>query len=304
MRPIGHFLTHPKDILLGIMTHTASLWPDSTYLRIVYFLHMGKRLDLKNPTSYTEKINWLKINDIHPEYSGLTDKYEVKHFVNRRLGTDIHTIRTLGVWNSFEDIDFESLPDSFVLKTTNGGGNTAVVICKDKKSLDIEDARTKLRLSDSSDSYKWSREYTYLNIRPRIIAEEYIEAPDNELSDYKIFCFDGTPKFLFVGTERQKKGEDVKFDFYDTDFNHLALKNGHENAKVAPTRPDNFDKMLEIASQLSQGMKHVRVDLYNVNGHIYFGELTFFHFAGLVPFEPEEWDYKFGEYLNLNNSPA
>lgn len=304
MRPIGHFLTHPKDILLGIMTHTASLWPDSTYLRIVYFLHMGKRLDLKNPTSYTEKINWLKINDIHPEYSGLTDKYEVKHFVNRRLGTDIHTIRTLGVWNSFEDIDFESLPDSFVLKTTNGGGNTAVVICRDKKSLDIEDARTKLRLSDSSDSYKWSREYTYLNIRPRIIAEEYIEAPDNELSDYKIFCFDGTPKFLFVGTERQKKGEDVKFDFYDTDFNHLALKNGHENAKVAPTRPDNFDKMLEIASQLSQGMKHVRVDLYNVNGHIYFGELTFFHFAGLVPFEPEEWDYKFGEYLNLNNSPA
>lgn len=304
MRPIGHFLTHPKDILLGIMTHTASLWPDSTYLRIVYFLHMGKRLDLKNPTSYTEKINWLKINDIHPEYSGLTDKYEVKHFVNRRLGTDIHTIRTLGVWNSFEDIDFESLPDSFVLKTTNGGGNTAVVICKDKKSLDIEDARTKLRLSDSSDSYKWSREYTYLNIRPRIIAEEYIEAPDNELSDYKIFCFDGTPKFLFVGTERQKKGEDVKFDFYDTDFNHLALKNGHENAKVAPTRPDNFNKMLEIASQLSQGMKHVRVDLYNVNGHIYFGELTFFHFAGLVPFEPEEWDYKFGEYLNLNNSPA
>lgn len=301
MRPIGHFLTHPKDILLGIMTHTASLWPDSTYLRIVYFLHMGKRLDLKNPTSYTEKINWLKINDIHPEYSGLTDKYEVKHFVNRRLGTDIHTIRTLGVWNSFEDIDFESLPDSFVLKTTNGGGNTAVVICKDKKSLDIEDARTKLRLSDSSDSYKWSREYTYLNIRPRIIAEEYIEAPDNELSDYKIFCFDGTPKFLFVGTERQKKGEDVKFDFYDTDFNHLALKNGHENAKVAPTRPDNFDKMLEIASQLSQGMKHVRVDLYNVNGHIYFGELTFFHFAGLVPFEPEEWDYKFGEYLNLKN---
>lgn len=301
MRPIGHFLTHPKDILLGIMTHTASLWPDSTYLRIVYFLHMGKRLDLKNPTSYTEKINWLKINDIHPEYSGLTDKYEVKHFVNRRLGTDIHTIRTLGVWNSFEDIDFESLPDSFVLKTTNGGGNTAVVICKDKKSLDIEDARTKLRLSDSSDSYKWSREYTYLNIRPRIIAEEYIEAPDNELSDYKIFCFDGTPKFLFVGTERQKKGEDVKFDFYDTDFNHLALKNGHENAKVAPTRPDNFDKMLEIASQLSQGMKHVRVDLYNVNGHIYFGELTFFHFAGLVPFEPDEWDYKFGEYLNLKN---
>lgn len=299
MRPIRHFLTHPKDILLGFMTHTSSLWSDSAYLRIVYFLHMGKRLDLKNPRSYTEKINWLKINDIHPEYSSLVDKYEVKGFVNDRLGTDIHTIKTLGVWDSFDDIDFKTLPDRFVLKTTNGGGNTAVVICRDKASLDIDDARTKLRLCDSSGSYKWSREYTYLNITPRIIAEEYIEAPDDELSDYKIFCFDGKPEFLFVGTERQKKGEEVKFDFYDTDFNHLALKNGHENAKVPPPRPDNFDKMLEIASLLSKGMKHVRVDLYNVKGHIYFGELTFFHFAGLVPFEPDEWDYKFGEYLNL-----
>lgn len=300
MRPIIHFIKHPKDILLGVMTHTASLWPDSTYLRIVYYLHMGKRLNLKNPKTYTEKINWLKINDVHPEYSKFVDKYEVKSYVNERLGTDRHTIKTLGVWDSFDDIDFDGLPEKFVLKTTNGGGNTAVVICRDKTALNIENARKKLCLCKCDKSFKWSREYTYLNVEPRIIAEEYIETPDNELSDYKIFCFDGVPRFLFVGTERQKAGVDVKFDFYDVDFKHLPIKNMHENAAIPPAKPKNFELMLEIASKLSRGIKHVRVDLYNVDGKIYFGEMTFFHFAGLVPFEPEEWDYKFGEYLKLD----
>lgn len=302
MRPIRYFLTHPKSILLGLMTHTASYWPDSVYLRITYYLHMGKRLNLKNPQTYTEKINWLKINDIHPEYSLLVDKYEVKKYVNQRLQTDCHTIKTLGIYDNFKDIDFDSLPDKFVLKTTNGGGNTSVVICKDKRIFDYVAAESKLRLNDGKKSYNWSREYLYQSVKPRIIAEEYIEAPGDELSDYKIFCFDGVPKFLFVGTERQKKGEDVKFDFYDVNFNHLDLKNGHANAKIPPTRPENFERMLEIASELSSGIKHVRVDLYNVNGKIYFGEMTFFHFAGFVPFEPFDWDYRFGKFLELDNN--
>ena len=299
MRPIKHFILHPKDILIGIMTHTASLWPDKAYLRIVYFLRMGKVLHLNKPVSFTEKINWLKVNNKHPEYSQLVDKYEVKKYVEEKLGSDENIIKTIGVWDSFDDIDFSKLPNQFVLKTTNGGGNTSVVICRDKTQFNINSARKKLQLVDS-DAYNWSREYTYQNIKPRIIAEEFISTPDNELSDYKFFCFDGVPKFLFVGTERQKEGCEVKFDFFDTEFNHLPVKNGHENSSSKLVKPKNFDKMLTIASKLSKGIKQVRVDLYNVDGNIYFGEMTFFHFGGFIPFEPDEWDYKFGEYFTID----
>lgn len=299
MRPLTHFIKNPKDILIGFMRRTAACWPDTTYLRIVYYLFMGKRLHLNNPITFTEKLNWLKINDIHPEYSKLVDKYEVKKYVKEILGSEDNIIKTLGLWDSFDDIDILSLPDKFVLKTTNGGGNTSVLICKNKYSFNLDEAKLKLYLKDGKSLYTWTREYPYYNVKPRIIAEEYIEAPDNELADYKFFCFDGVPKFLFVGTERQKKGEEVKFDFYDMDFNHLNLKNGHENAKIAPQKPENFDEMVRIASALSKDMIHVRIDLYNVDGKIFFGEMTFFHFGGLVPFNPEEWDYTFGNWINL-----
>ena len=294
-----NYIKSPRKVASKLMMLTASLWPDNIYLRLLYYLKIGRKLNLARPESFTEKINWLKLNDIHPEYTKLVDKYEVKAFVKEKLGTDDIIIKTLGVYDSFGDIDFSKLPLKFVLKTTNGGGNTSVVICKDKDKLNLNRTRKKLRLKNSKALYKWSREYPYYTIMPRIIAEEYIDAPGNELSDYKIFCFDGVPKFLFVGTERQKIGEEVKFDFYDLEFNHLTLRNGHDNSQVPIEKPLNFEFMLEIASKLSKGIPHVRVDLYNVNGKIYFGEMTFFHFGGFVPFEPDYWDYKFGEYLSL-----
>lgn len=298
MRPILELIKKPKAILLGIMTHTASLWPDKLYLKIIYPLHMRKPLNLRNPRSFTEKLNWLKVNLKNDKYAQLVDKYEVKKFVTERLGGDEHVIKNLGVWNSFEEIDFEKLPKQFVLKTTNGGGNTSVVICKDKTKLNIEECRKKLVLTPGK-RFLWSREYPYYNVVPRIIAEEFIETEDDELSDYKIFCFKGEPKFLFVGTERQKKGTEVKFDFFDIEFNHLPVRNGHSNSSNSIPKPKNFEQMLEIAKKLSSGIPQVRVDLYNVDGKIYFGEMTFFHFAGFVPFDPEEWDYKFGEMLVL-----
>ena len=299
MRSLKHYFSHPKDIILGFMTHTASLWPDKLYLKILYYIHMHKQLNLDNPKTYTEKINWLKVNDIHNEYTNLVDKFEVKSYVENKLHTNENIIKTLGIWNSFDEIDFSLLPNKFVLKTTNGGGNTSVVICQNKSNFDIEGAKEKLILTKGRKSFIKTREYPYYDVKPRIIAEEYIETSNNELSDYKIFCFDGEPKFLFVGTERQKEGEDVKFDFYDINFTHLPIKNGHQNAQLAPEKPKNFEEMLDIAKKISRGLPHVRVDLYNVNGKIFFGELTFFHFAGLVPFNPEEWDEKFGQYLKL-----
>lgn len=302
MNKILKFIRHPKELFIGFMTNTAAIWPDKLYLRIIYFLCIGKQLNLNHPKTFMEKINWMKVNDFHPEYSRLVDKYEVKSFVKEKLKSDENIIKTLGVWRTFDEIDFSSLPEKFVLKTTNGGGNTSVVICQDKSNFNIKDARNKLTLRNGKKVFMSTREYPYYSVPPRIIAEEYIEAPNNELSDYKFFCFDGEPKFLYVGTERQNAGEDVKFDFYDINFNHLTIENGHQNARIAPEKPNNFEEMLEIAKKLSQGIPHVRVDLYNVNGKIYFGELTFFHMGGLVPFKPAEWDERFGEYLKLKGN--
>ena len=304
IRTAIQLLKNDRKTLLATIITTFFKWlPDKVYLKIVFKLKTGLSLNLKNPQTYTEKLNWLKLNDIHPEYTQLVDKYSVKEFVQERLKSEENIIKTLGVWNNFDEIDFSMLPNKFVLKTNNGGGNTSVVICKDKSKFNIEDARKKLILKDGLQHFYWSREYPYYNVKPCIFAEEYIEAPDGELSDYKFFCFNGVPKFLFVATERQKEGEDVKFDFYDTKFTHLPIKNGHDNAAVPPQKPINFYKMLEIAATLSAGFPHVRVDLYNLNGKIYFGEYTFFHFAGFVPMKPEEWDSKFGEYLQLPTVP-
>ena len=148
--------------------------------------------------------------------------------------------------------------------------------------------------------YWRAREWVYKDLMPKIIAEQYMEdEKTSELRDYKFFCFDGEVKMLFVATERQKQNEEVKFDFFDVDYNRLPFKQGHPNAKVLPEKPQCFDEMKELAAKLSKGIPHVRVDFYEVNGKVYFGELTFFHFCGLVPFEPEEWDFKLGSWIEL-----
>ena len=198
----------------------------------------------------------------------------------------------------FEDIDFNKLPNQFVLKTTHDCGG--VVVCKDKNNLDYNSVSNFLKRHLKQNYYYEGREWPYKNVRPRIIAEQYIKDNINsDLKDYKFFCFNGQVKALFVATDRNIKGKEVKFDFYDENFNHLSIKNGHENANEEIKKPQNFDKMKELAAVLSEGLPHLRVDFYEVNGKIFFGELTFFHFGGFVKFEPEEWDYKLGEWLQL-----
>lgn len=268
---------------------------DSLFLKIKFRLLMGYKLNIKDPKTFNEKLQWLKINDIHPEYTKMVDKVEAKNYVASQVGSK-YIIPTLGVWNTVDDIDWTSLPKQFVVKATNDSGG--IVVCKDKSSLDIEKAKDKLRELGGRDYTLTSKEYPYRKVPHRFIAEEYMEDESGyELKDYKIFCFDGEPKFLFVATGRQQN--DTRFDFYDTEFNHLPLTNGHANADVWPVKPENFDEMLEVAGKLSKGIPHVRVDLYNINGKIYFGELTFFHWSGMMPFEPMEWDYQFGKYLKL-----
>ena len=273
----------------------APIIPDKLFIKVHFRLCVGYKLNLDNPKSYNEKLQWLKFYDKHDEYTALVDKVEVKKYVASIVGED-HVIKTIGVWNNVEEINWASLPKQFVVKSTNDSGG--VVVCKDKQTFNIEEAKDKLKYLGGRDYTLISKEYPYKNVPHRFLAEEYLEDESGfELKDYKFFCFNGEPKFLFVATGRQQN--DTRFDFYDTEFHHLPIINGHPNADTYPLKPKNFDKMLLIAEKLSKGIPHVRVDLYNVNGTIYFGELTFFHWSGMVPFEPSKWDYIFGDYLKL-----
>ena len=278
-------------------TAISHLMPDKMYLKYMFRSHFGKRLNLKNPKTFNEKLNWLKLYNRDPRYTDLVDKYEVKQYIAETIG-EHYVIPTLGVWDSFEKIDFCSLPNQFVLKCTHDSGS--VVICRDKSTFDIEKAREKLTRKLKSNLFWHGREWPYKKLKPRILAEVYMEDEKTaELRDYKFFCFDGEVKALFIATDRQKMGEEVKFDFFDPDFNWLPFRQGHDHANIHPEKPVCFDEMKELAAKLSVGIPHVRVDFYEVNGKVYFGELTFFHFCGMVPFEPEEWDEILGEWITL-----
>lgn len=271
---------------------------DENYLKWKFKKLVGYPLNLDIPRSYNEKLQWLKLNDIHPEYTKMVDKVEAKKYVASIIGNQ-YIIPTLGVWDNVSDIEWDHLPNSFVIKVSSDSGG--IVVCKDKSNLDIQQAVRKLSENWGRNYYKFNKEYPYRDVKPRIIAEEYKEDESGELRDYKIFCFDGRPKVLFVASDRQDSVEETKFDFFDTEWNHLQIINGHPNSKKEICKPQNFDEMLSVAARLSKGIPHVRVDLYNINGKIFFGELTFFHWSGMVPFEPIEWDYKFGEWISLPN---
>ena len=273
--------------------------PDKQYLKLYYFAKFKKPLDLKNPQSYNAKLQWLKLYDRNPAYTKLVDKYEVKAYVAEKIGAE-YIIPTLGVWDNVDDIDFESLPDRFVLKCTHDSGG--LVICKDKSRLNIEEAKKKLKRSLKNNFYYIGREWPYKNVKPRIIAEAYMEdAETGELRDYKFYCFGGEPKAMLIASDRQTEGEESKFDFYDMDFQHLDFRRGHPNSDKPVKKPVTFEAMRKLAEQLSQGFSHVRVDLYEVNGKNYFGELTFYPGNGMTRFEPEEWDYKMGQWITLPN---
>ena len=271
--------------------------PDEEYLRLLFRFRMGYELDLDNPKTFSEKLQWLKLYNRKPEYTLMVDKYEVKSYVAERAGKQ-YIIPTLGVWDCFDDIDFNKLPNQFVLKCTHD--SHGLVICKDKNQLDIKASKKRLTKALQRNYYYELREWPYKNVKPRILAEKYMEDEEtHELRDYKFFAFDGVVKAMFIASDRQTKGEETKFDFFDTEFNHLPFTNGHPNADVVPAKPKSFEEMKELAGRLSKGIPHVRIDFYEVNGQVYFGECTFFHWSGLQPFVPEKWDKIFGDWLKL-----
>lgn len=296
LRKIVKEFKNPKVLLLKIFVKLPWLISDKKFLEYKFKIHLKKELNLENPQTFNEKLQWLKLYDRRPEYSRMVDKAEAKKYVAEIIG-DKHIIPTIGIWDTFDEIDFSTLPDQFVLKTTHGCGG--IIICKDKSKLDLKAVKKEIDFSFKHNYFVYGREWPYKSVKPRIIVEKLmIDESGVELKDYKFFCFNGVPKALFIATDRP---HDTRFDFYDMKFNHLPFTNGHENATKPILKPKNFELMIDLASKLSQNIPQVRVDFYNINGEVFFGEMTFFHWGGMVPFEPEEWDYTFGSWIKLPN---
>lgn len=285
-----------KRMRRGIILMSSHHYSDRVFLEKIFPLRVGYKLNLDNPRTYNEKLQWQKLYDRRPEYTQMVDKVEAKKIVASIIGEE-HIVPTLAIYNKAEEIDFDALPEQFVLKCTHDSGG--IVVCRDKLKLDREKVIKKLSAGLKRNYFFQNREWPYKNVKPRIIAEKYMEDNSGELNDYKWFCFDGEAKALFIATDRFNKDEETKFDFYDADFNHLPFTNGHPNSKRPIEKPAGFETMKQLAKKLSKGIPQVRVDFYDVNGHVFFGEMTFFHWSGFVPFEPIEWDYKFGDYIKL-----
>lgn len=298
VRRIKHLFTQPKKSLANLIVSTQSLWPDKLYLSILFWCRMGKKIVWASPQTYSEKLQWLKLYNRDPKYTVMVDKAAVKDYVASIIGKE-YIIPTLAIWDKTSEIEWDSLPEKFVLKCTHDSGG--VVICKDKNNFDRQNAIQKLDKALKSNYYYLHREWPYINVPRRIIAEQYMEDEFGELRDYKWFCFDGEVKALFIATDRSKGDHATRFDFFDENFNHLPFTNGHPNADVQPEKPKMFEEMKALAAKLSKGIPHVRIDFYEVGTKIYFGEMTFFHWSGFMPYDPEEWDYKFGSWLKLPN---
>ena len=279
-----------------VHTGITNLLSDKAYLKLTYRIRFGEKLDLKNPMTYNQKLQWLKLYDRNPEYVKMVDKILVKEYVEKVIGKE-YIIPTLGVWDRYEDIDFSELPEQFVLKCNHDSGS--IVVCTNKEKLDRKKTRKKLKTGLKTDGFFWGREWPYKSVKRRILAEQYMEEEGtNELKDIKLMCFDGKVKCSFIGSERFSK-DGLKVTFFDTDWKVMPFERHYPKSKKEIKKPQNYDEMVILAEKLSQGIPFVRVDFYEVCGKTYFGELTFFPGSGWEEFRPEAWDKKIGEWIKL-----
>lgn len=269
---------------------------DKHFLKIKYRAELGKKLNLKHPKGFNEKLQWLKLYDRKPEYTVMVDKYAVKKYVADKIGEE-YIIPTLGVWSSFDEIDFNKLPNQFVLKCTHDSGG--LVICKDKALLNKKAAKEKLEKSLNKNYYLAGREWPYKDVPRKIIAEKFMEDSESEdLKDYKLMCFDGKVNCSFVCSERFEK-DGLKVTFFDNDWNVLPFERHYPKSSKPIAKPENFEKMIQFAEKLSEKIPFVRTDFYEINGKLYFGELTFFPGSGYEEFIPESADYELGKWIKL-----
>ena len=301
MNKIKVLLNNPYRLFTGLASKGLLNWmPDEPYLKLIYRARTGRKLNLKDPKRLTEKMQWLKLNDHNPLYSELVDKYAVRKRIAAAIGEKYLIPLVGGPWDCFEDIDFDNLPNQFVLKCTHDSGG--LVICRDKGKLDLEKAKVKIQRSLKHNYYHSGREWPYKNVQPRIIAESYMEDPGcGYLTDYKIFCFHGVPRIVLTVRGGHEDESKTVRRMYNEDWELYPVGIHDKPAETIPEpRPAQLENMLELARKLSAGFKHLRVDFYVVSDRIYFGELTFYHMSGMEHFDPDDYDRIFGQFLDLN----
>lgn len=272
--------------------------PDKMMLQLMFRIKLGKRLNLKQPTTFNEKMQWLKLYDRKPGYTTMVDKFRVREYIAEKIGEE-YLIPLLGHWSRYEDINFSVLPDRFVLKCNHD--SQSVTIIHDKNTMDHDKLKDFYNKRLKVNSYHAGREWPYKDVLPCIIAEQYMEDNDGkgDLTDYKIHCYNGNPKAVQVISDRFSP-EGIKSDYYTLDWKNYGLSRGTmQNADHIVPKPDQLPQMLELARKLSDGIPFLRVDFYIINGRIYFGELTFFPASGFNSFTPEKWDGIFGEWIDL-----
>lgn len=291
--------TKPKIIGIILLGKFSFLFPDKQYLQMMYWLHLGRKLNLKNPKTFNEKLQWLKLYNHKPEYTIMVDKVKAKEYVAKLIGEE-HIIPTLGVWDDPDDIDFDALPDQFVLKCNHNSG-TGMCICRDKSKLDIEKVKAELRKGLKENYYMRWREWPYKNVPRKILAEKFmVDESGTELKDYKIFCFNGEPRYCQVISDRNT---DEKIDFYDMHWKRLVglvgLNDKVHNSEYAIPCPESFEDMKQMASLLAKSIPFSRIDFYEINHQAYFGEITFFPATGFGNFNPREWNVKMGDMITF-----
>lgn len=267
-----------------------------SYTKFHFYNQHGYRLDLKTPKTLNEKIQWIKLYGDLESLSNYVDKYEVREYVRNKIG-DEYLIPLIGVYENSNEIDFETLPKSFVIKATHASGWNLIV--KDKELIDWSGEKKKIDEWTSSSFYEVTGERNYKLIEGRVVVEELIEDPSGDLKDYKIFCFNGEPSFIQVDGDRY---DEHKRDLYDTDWNKLPVTYHHPNLRKVVAKPERLDELLEIARSLSSDFKFVRVDLYHTDNEIYFGELTYTPCQGFEKFTPSHFDADFGSNWELDGS--
>ena len=295
MSKLSKFIKSPLLLFVFLSNRGINLFNDKTYLKIRYFATFKKILNLQTPQTFNEKLQWLKLNDRKDIYTKMVDKYEAKYYVSKIIGNK-YIIPTLGIYNNFDEIDFNKLPNQFVIKCTHDSGG--LVIVTDKSKLDIKKAKKKINKSLKRNYYYLGREWPYKNVKPRIIVEKYMkDNKDTSMRDYKFFCFNGNPYCILLCNDRNTE---LKETFFDLNWKILPFKRPNHSIDTNIEKPHNLDKMIEFSKKLSLNIPFLRVDFYEINGNLYFGELTFYPAGGFSKFEPEEWDLKLGNLIDLN----
>lgn len=271
-----------------------SFYNDAAYLEKRFEYKTGYRLNLNNPKTFNEKLQWLKLYNHNPLYTTLVDKYAVKQYVTNVIGVQ-YVIPTLGIWNRYEDINFDILPEKFVLKCTHDSGS--VIIVDNKNKIDYKYIKEKLNRALSINYYWMGREWPYRNVPRKIIAEKYM-AESSQMIDYKFLCFNGNPRIVFTCTERFSS-DGLKVTFFDLDWNRLDFERHYPSSKKKIERPYNLELMISLSEKLSKGIPFVRVDFYEIDGRVYFGEMTFFPGGGMEEFTPQIWDRELGDWIVL-----